>query len=128
MHSLHNLAALAALVSFATSTPVTSSSGSSGWGPPGGPPGGLSSYYSPSPTSPPYLNDLAQSHGKLWFGSATDQPGSGEDNNTEYQTILNDTNIFGQLTPANYMKVNAASPLVVRTIVLTNDLVRVYRA
>ena len=42
--------------------------------------------------------------GKLWFGSATDQPGTGEDTDVAYQTILNNTNIFGELTPANYMK------------------------
>ena len=30
------------------------------------------------PTAPPYLNDLAQAAGKLYFGSATDQPVSEE--------------------------------------------------
>ena len=60
---------------------------------------------STSPTGPPYLNDLAKARGKLWFGSATDQPGTGEDTDIAYQTILNNTEIFGQLTPANYMKV-----------------------
>ena len=107
MPSFHYLAALVALISFTTSTPLSSGSGGPNWGPPGGPPGGPPSSYSSSPTAPPYLNDLAQSHGKLWFGTAVDIPGSGEDNNTEYQTILNDTNIFGQLTPANYMKVGS---------------------
>ena len=43
------------------------------------------------PLAPPYLNDLARSAGKLWFGSATDQPGTGEDTNILYQEILNDT-------------------------------------
>ena len=43
------------------------------------------------PLAPPYLNDLAHSAGKLWFGSATDQPGTGEDTNILYQEILNDT-------------------------------------
>lgn len=43
--------------------------------------------------------------GKLWFGTATDQPGTGEDTDIAYQTILNDTHIFGEVTPANYMKV-----------------------
>ncbi|KAL2436467.1 Endo-1,4-beta-xylanase A [Exophiala dermatitidis] len=62
------------------------------------------------PTAPPYLNDLAKAAGKLWFGSATDQPGSGEDENILYQTILNNTNIFGQITPANHMKFFATEP------------------
>ena len=64
---------------------------------------------SPTPkssiTSPPYLNDLAQQRGKLWFGTAADIPGP-EQQDEQYMTILNDTNIFGQLTPANYMKVS----------------------
>lgn len=57
-----------------------------------------------SPTSPPYLNELAKKAGKLYLGTATDQPGTGEDTDTTYQTILNDTRIFGQITPANGMK------------------------
>ena len=71
------------------------------------PPGPSSSPYanSTNPDGPPYLNDLAKAKGKLWFGSATDQPGTGEDTDIAYQTILNNTDIFGQLTPANYMKV-----------------------
>jgi len=62
------------------------------------------------PLAPPYLNDLARAAGKLWFGSSTDQPGTGEDDNILYQTILNDTDIFGQITPANYMKFFATEP------------------
>ena len=55
-------------------------------------------------TSPPWLNDLARERGKLWFGTAADIPGP-EQQDEQYMTILNDTNIFGELTPANYMKV-----------------------
>jgi hypothetical protein len=55
--------------------------------------------------SPPYLNDLAQADGKLWFGTAADIPGV-EQQDVGYMTILNDTRIFGQVTPANYMKVS----------------------
>ena len=62
------------------------------------------------PTSAPYLNELAQAAGLKYFGSATDQPGSGEDINYVYQLILNDTRIFGQVTPANYMKYFATEP------------------
>ncbi|EHY53758.1 hypothetical protein HRR83_003972 [Exophiala dermatitidis] len=72
------------------------------------PPPSCTAYF--EPTAPPYLNDLAKAAGKLWFGSATDQPGSGEDENILYQTILNNTNIFGQITPANYMKFFATEP------------------
>ena len=54
---------------------------------------------------PPYLNQIAQANGKLWFGTAADIPGP-EQNNVEYMTILNDTKIFGEVTPANYMKVS----------------------
>lgn len=54
--------------------------------------------------SPQNLNELAQARGKLWFGTAADVPGA-EQQDVGYMTILNDTNIFGQLTPANYMKV-----------------------
>ena len=57
-----------------------------------------------SPTSPPYLNELAVKAGKLYLGTATDQPGTGEDTDLTYQSILNDTRIFGQITPANGMK------------------------
>ena len=54
----------------------------------------------------PYLNEIAQSKGKRWFGTAADIPGTGEYTNKEYMTILNDTRIFGQITPANDMKVS----------------------
>ena len=62
------------------------------------------------PLAAPYLNDLARVAGKLYFGSATDQPGTGEDTNILYQEILNETKIFGQITPANYMKYFATEP------------------
>jgi len=57
----------------------------------------------PAATAPPFLNDLAHTKGKLWFGTAADIPGP-EQSDVEYMTILNDTNIFGEITPANYMK------------------------
>jgi hypothetical protein len=62
------------------------------------------------PLAAPYLNDLAVAAGKLWFGSATDQPGTGEDTNILYQEILNDTHIFGGITPANGMKFVSTEP------------------
>jgi hypothetical protein len=58
-----------------------------------------------SPTGPPYLNELAQKHEKLWFGTAADIPGP-EQQDEGYMSILNDTKIFGEITPANYMKVS----------------------
>jgi hypothetical protein len=54
------------------------------------------------PLASAQLNQLAQKAGKLYFGTATD---NGELNNTEYVSILTDTKEFGQLTPANGMKV-----------------------
>lgn len=48
------------------------------------------------------LNKLAQDAGKMYFGTATD---NGELNNTQYVSILTDTDEFGQLTPSNGMKV-----------------------
>jgi hypothetical protein len=54
-------------------------------------------------TSGAKLNTLAQENGKIWFGTAADIPGP-EQEDLDYMTILNDTGIFGQLTPANYMK------------------------
>lgn len=56
------------------------------------------------PYAAPYLHDLATANGKLYFGTATDQPGTGEDTDIIYQKILNNTHIFGQVTPANGMK------------------------
>ncbi|KAJ9610780.1 hypothetical protein H2200_005557 [Cladophialophora chaetospira] len=88
--------------SSATSKPSTTSSG------PAGPSSSCQGYF--EPLAPPYLNDLAVAAGKLWFGSATDQPGTGEDTNILYQTILNDTHIFGQITPANAMKFVSTEP------------------
>jgi endo-1,4-beta-xylanase len=62
------------------------------------------------PTNGPYLNDLAHAAGLKYFGSATDQPGTGEYTDYVYQLILNDTRIFGQVTPANDMKYFATEP------------------
>ena len=55
----------------------------------------------PTATSTVSLNMAAKSAGKLYFGSATDNP---ELTDMAYVTILNDTAMFGQLTPANSMK------------------------
>lgn len=49
----------------------------------------------------PGLNDLARSAGKLYFGSATDNP---ELNDTTYTSILENYAMFGQITPGNSMK------------------------
>lgn len=60
--------------------------------------------------APPFLNLAAQLKGKLWFGTASDIPGP-EQQNAEYTKILGDPLIFGQLTPANYMKVRLGDDL-----------------
>lgn len=54
------------------------------------------------PLAAAQLNELAKKAGKLYFGTATD---NGELSNTTYTKILDDTKEFGQLTPANGMKV-----------------------
>src|ERR1700743_3763723 len=113
MHSSFTLTAVSALAAAGLANPVT-------WGPPQGsphgppasPPWGQPTTYPSGPPAPtssapaspscsgyfeplagPYLHDLAQAAGKRWFGSATDQPGTGEDTNILYQEILNDTHI-----------------------------------
>jgi hypothetical protein len=52
------------------------------------------------------LNRLAKEAGKLYFGTATDNP---ELVNSTYVSILTDTEEFGQLTPGNGMKVSLIS-------------------
>lgn len=49
----------------------------------------------------PGLNYLARNAGKLYFGTATDNP---ELNDTTYTSIMDNYLHFGQLTPANSMK------------------------
>ncbi|KAG9315022.1 glycoside hydrolase family 10 protein [Chiua virens] len=61
----------------------------------------------PTATSIVPLNLAAKAAGKLYFGSATDNP---ELTDIAYVAILNDTAIFGQLTPANSMKWDAIEP------------------
>ncbi|OCH85718.1 endo-1,4-beta-xylanase A precursor [Obba rivulosa] len=53
------------------------------------------------------LNALAQTQGKTYFGSATDNP---ELTNTAYTAILDNNMMFGQLTPSNSMKWDATEP------------------
>ena len=50
------------------------------------------------------LNDYAKETGKAYFGTAADIPGP-EQQDDAYMEQLNNTHDFGQLTPANYMKV-----------------------
>lgn len=49
----------------------------------------------------PGLHALARQAGKLYFGSATDNP---ELTTTQYTAILDNNQMFGQLTAANSMK------------------------
>ncbi|KZT68301.1 glycoside hydrolase family 10 protein [Daedalea quercina L-15889] len=53
------------------------------------------------------LNALATAAGKLYFGSATDNP---ELTDTTYTSYLNNSQHFGQLTPGNSMKWDATEP------------------
>ncbi|KAL4248019.1 Beta-xylanase [Abortiporus biennis] len=61
----------------------------------------------PIATSTVGLHTLAKSKGKLYFGSATDNP---ELSDTAYVSILSDNTIFGQITPGNSMKWDATEP------------------
>ena len=47
------------------------------------------------------LQTVAKAAGKLYFGTATDNP---ELTDTAYTAILDDNTMFGQITPANSMK------------------------
>lgn len=55
------------------------------------------------------LNELAKQKGKLWFGTAADIPQTNENaeqTDKTYLSILTDPRIFGEMTPANIMKVS----------------------
>ncbi|CAJ2506734.1 Uu.00g079200.m01.CDS01 [Anthostomella pinea] len=53
------------------------------------------------------LNQLAKAAGKLYFGSATD---NGELTDAAYVAILEDANMFGQITPGNGQKWEYTEP------------------
>ncbi|KAJ5679892.1 hypothetical protein N7462_008136 [Penicillium macrosclerotiorum] len=53
------------------------------------------------------LDTAAVALGKLYFGTATDNP---ELSDTAYETQLNNTNDFGQITPGNSQKWDATEP------------------
>ncbi|ESK93958.1 glycoside hydrolase family 10 protein [Moniliophthora roreri MCA 2997] len=52
-------------------------------------------------------NTIAKAAGKLYFGSATDNP---ELTDTTYVGILNNSALFGQITPGNSLKWDATEP------------------
>ena len=54
-----------------------------------------------TPISTAGLHTLAKAAGKLYFGTATDNP---ELTDTAYAAKLNDSKEFGQITPGNSMK------------------------
>ncbi|PSR72566.1 hypothetical protein PHLCEN_2v11559 [Hermanssonia centrifuga] len=60
-----------------------------------------------SPSSSAKLHTLAKSKGKLYFGTATDNP---ELTDTAYVSGLSDGTMFGQITPGNSMKWDATEP------------------
>ncbi|KAI0342689.1 endo-1,4-beta-xylanase A precursor [Trametopsis cervina] len=61
----------------------------------------------PQSTSTAKLHTLAKSKGKLYFGTATDNP---ELTTVPYTTNLDDNTMFGQITAANSMKWDATEP------------------
>ncbi|THU85736.1 beta-1,4-endoxylanase [Dendrothele bispora CBS 962.96] len=61
----------------------------------------------PAPTTSAKSNTVAKAAGKLYFGSATDNP---ELTDTAYVSILSDSGFFGQITPGNSMKWDATEP------------------
>ena len=61
----------------------------------------LSSFAALVPFTLAQLNQLATGNGKVYFGSATDNP---ELTDTAYVAILSDNTEFGQITPGNSMK------------------------
>ncbi|KAI0034221.1 beta-1,4-endoxylanase [Vararia minispora EC-137] len=61
----------------------------------------------PTASSTAKLHSLAKTAGKLYFGSATDNP---ELTDTAYVGILSDNTMFGQITPGNSMKWDATEP------------------
>ncbi|KIM21207.1 glycoside hydrolase family 10 protein [Serendipita vermifera MAFF 305830] len=61
---------------------------------------------SATPTLAP-LNDLAKAAGKQYFGVAVD---SHELANATYRVLLDNTHLFGQITPGNKMKWDATEP------------------
>ncbi|RPD59549.1 endo-1,4-beta-xylanase C precursor [Lentinus tigrinus ALCF2SS1-6] len=62
---------------------------------------------STTPSSTAGLNTLAKAAGKLYFGSATDNP---ELSDSAYVKILSNAKEFGQITPGNSMKWDATEP------------------
>ncbi|TFK49659.1 beta-1,4-endoxylanase, partial [Heliocybe sulcata] len=60
-----------------------------------------------SGTSTVPLNTAAKAAGKKYFGTATD---NGELSNSAYTKILDDSTMFGQITPGNSMKWDATEP------------------
>ncbi|KAJ3919063.1 endo-1,4-beta-xylanase C precursor [Lentinula edodes] len=79
------------------STSTSSGSGSTG----------TSTAALPTSTSTAKSNTVAQTAGKKYFGSATDNP---EFTDAAYLAILSDNTYFGQITPGNSMKWDATEP------------------
>ncbi|KAL4245936.1 Beta-xylanase [Abortiporus biennis] len=68
---------------------------------------GLAVAPSPQASSSAQLHTIAKQKGKLYFGTATDNP---ELTDTPYTAILDDNQMFGQITAANSMKWDATEP------------------
>lgn len=63
--------------------------------------GGATTTATTTPSSTAGLHTLAKAKGKLYFGSATDNP---ELSDSVYVTLLSNNKEFGQITPGNSMK------------------------
>ncbi|OCH84508.1 endo-beta-1,4-glucanase [Obba rivulosa] len=93
MYAITNLLALTALCGAAAASPTPAASASSAF---------------PTATSVVAgLHAVAKTAGKLYFGTATDNP---ELTDTPYVAILDDNMMFGQITAANSMKWDATEP------------------
>lgn len=75
------------------------------------------------------LDKLARRNGMLWFGTAADIPGTSETTDKSYLSILRKK--FGEMTPANALKVSQSDSTPLLVSALTDDvihIVHVYRA
>ena len=66
------------------------------------------------------LHTIAVSKGKLYFGTATDNP---ELTDTAYTAILDDNKMFGQITAGNSMKWVGPFPYMTAAMHILNEII-----